>query len=69
VRDAPAEDAFLRKFLVDMKGIVVADQAREQRHVAFVHRPATRSASAIDFEIFQVETQRIPLVPARLGTN
>src|SRR6185437_152231 len=70
VRDAPAKDALLRKFLVDVKGIVVADQASEQRHVAFVHRPATRSARAIDFEVFQVETQRIsPCSSTDSGTN
>jgi hypothetical protein len=59
MRDAAAEDAPSGKFLVDVEGIVVADEAGEQRHVALVYRSAARSARAIDFEIFQVETQRI----------
>ena len=48
----------LRKFLVDMQRIVVADQAGKQRNVAFADGAAARAPGRVDFEILQIKPQR-----------
>ena len=62
MRDAAAEQGVLAELLVDMQRIVIADQAGEQRDVAFADGAAARALRDVDFEIFEIETQGLSLV-------
>src|SRR2546423_8811496 len=56
-----AENTFFGEFLIDMERIVIADKSGEQGDVAFTEGAATRAACGINFEIFEIKPQGIPL--------
>ena len=58
VRDAAAEHGVLAELFVDMQRIVIADQTRKQRDVAFADGPAAGALRDVDFEIFEIQAQR-----------
>jgi hypothetical protein len=58
MRDPASEDAGLAEFLVDMQRVVVANQASEQRHVAFTDGAAARALRRIQYEVLEIKPQR-----------